>query len=40
MLIKMEYGGVAEFLAAKGYAPNEKNVLKTYEEWRKRNEQR
>jgi hypothetical protein len=38
MLIKMEYGGVAEFLAAKGFAPDEKNLLKTYEEWRKRNE--
>jgi hypothetical protein len=40
MLIKMEYGGVAEFLAAKGYAPDEKNLLKAFEEWRRRNEKR
>lgn len=38
MLIKMKYGGVAEFLAEEGYAPAERNLLKTYEEWRKRNE--
>ena len=37
MLIRMEYGGVAEFLAAKGFAPDEKNLKKTYEEWQKRN---
>lgn len=32
-LIRMEYGGVAEFLAAKGYAPAEKNLGKTYRDW-------
>jgi hypothetical protein len=37
MVVKMEYGGVAEFLAAKGFAPDEKNLLKTYEDWQKRN---
>jgi hypothetical protein len=36
MVIAMEYGGVAEFLAEKGFAPDEKNLFKTYAEWRKR----
>lgn len=36
MVIAMENGGVAEFLAEKGYAPDEKNLFKTYAEWRKR----
>lgn len=36
-VIKVEYGGVAEFLDAMGYAPGGKNPVKAFAEWQRTN---
>lgn len=34
-VIKVEYGGVAEFLDEMGYAPGGKNPIKAFEQWKR-----
>lgn len=34
-VVKVEYGGVAEFLDAMGYGPGAKNPMKELSEWRR-----